>query len=74
MASCGQDSCKRVRYVNNINSQRLHDCFRTLYGQDGFGQPRGASCYVSYLSDDCNIGAAYTGPKIHYHLESDNRD
>lgn len=21
-------------YVNNINSQRLHDCFRTLYGND----------------------------------------
>eukprot|EP00397_Hematodinium_sp_SG-2012_P001205 GEMP01001206.1.p1 GENE.GEMP01001206.1~~GEMP01001206.1.p1 ORF type:complete len:1723 (+),score=302.95 GEMP01001206.1:235-5403(+) len=21
-------------YVNNINSQRLHDCFRTIYGQD----------------------------------------
>jgi len=24
----------RPLYVNNINSQRLHDCFRTLYGQD----------------------------------------
>eukprot|EP00747_Dinoflagellata_sp_TGD_P070322 gnl/TRDRNA2_/TRDRNA2_156542_c1_seq1.p1 gnl/TRDRNA2_/TRDRNA2_156542_c1~~gnl/TRDRNA2_/TRDRNA2_156542_c1_seq1.p1 ORF type:complete len:775 (+),score=142.89 gnl/TRDRNA2_/TRDRNA2_156542_c1_seq1:179-2326(+) len=25
---------RRPLYVNNINSQRLHDCFRTLYGQD----------------------------------------
>jgi len=25
---------KRPLYVNNINSQRLHDSFRTLYGQD----------------------------------------
>eukprot|EP00929_Paragymnodinium_shiwhaense_P119158 TRINITY_DN91032_c0_g1_i1.p1 TRINITY_DN91032_c0_g1~~TRINITY_DN91032_c0_g1_i1.p1 ORF type:complete len:1888 (-),score=482.22 TRINITY_DN91032_c0_g1_i1:66-5597(-) len=25
---------KRPLYVNNINSQQLHDCFRTLYGQD----------------------------------------
>lgn len=25
---------KRPLYVNNINSQRLHDCFRSLYGQD----------------------------------------
>jgi len=24
----------RPLYVNNINSQRLHDCYRTLYGQD----------------------------------------
>jgi len=25
---------RRPLYVNNINSQRLHDCYRTLYGQD----------------------------------------
>jgi len=25
---------RRPLYVNNINSQQLHDCFRTLYGQD----------------------------------------
>lgn len=25
---------RRPLYVNNINSQRLHDCFRSLYGQD----------------------------------------
>lgn len=24
----------RALYVNNINSQRLHNCFRSLYGQD----------------------------------------
>lgn len=28
------DPPRRQLYVNNINSQRLHDCFRTLYGQD----------------------------------------
>jgi hypothetical protein len=25
---------KKNLYVNNINSQRVHDCFRSLYGQD----------------------------------------
>jgi len=31
----GTDSApRRPLYVNNINSQRMHDCFRTLYGQD----------------------------------------
>lgn len=30
----GLQAPRRPLYVNNINSQRLHDCFRTLYGQD----------------------------------------
>lgn len=33
-AAAAAGGAQRPLYVNNINSQRLHDCFRTLYGHD----------------------------------------
>jgi len=40
------DKDAKPLYVNNINSQRLHDCFRTIYGQDD----------LTLLHDDMFIG------------------